>query len=152
MGSDTTFIPAFEGNWQYQSFLLLPSDEQLAAAPGTNVIAKKWAMGKLLLADGTEMEAAGQLKFAPGIELKVHLRFTPGEAGKPAEFKGTGTGETGPTKGAVYELSGWAFPDATGKLAGCCGSVRAARGSDAYPDTDLGGMPTGTIGSFSITK
>lgn len=152
MGPDTTFIPAFEGNWQYQSFLLLPSDEQLAAAPGTNVTAKKWAMGKLLLADGTEMEAAGQLIFAPGIELRVHLRFTPGEAGKPAEFKGTGTGETGPTKGAVYELNGWAYPDATGKLAGCRGSVRAARGSGANPGAELGGMPTGTIGLFSITK
>jgi len=152
VGSETTFIPAFEGTWQYQSFLLLPSDEQLAAAPGTNVNAKKWAMGKLLLADGAEMEAAGQLTFAPGIELKVHLRFTPGEAGKPAEFKGTGTGEKVPTKGAVYELNGWAIPDAAGKLAGVRGSVRAARGSDADPYTELGGMPTGTIGAFFITK
>ncbi len=152
MNSDVYFIPAFEGSWNYQSFLLLPTDEQLAAAPGTEVSAKKWAKGELLLADGVEMEAAGQLTFAPGVELNVNLTFTPGEGGKPAEFKGTGTGVEGPTKGAVYQLNGWALPDATGKLACVRGSVRAARGLDATPDAEPGGMPVGTIGTFTITK
>ena len=34
----------------------------------------------------------------------------------PAKFEATGKGESGPTAGAVYELAGWAFPDASGQL------------------------------------
>ena len=152
MSNTNKFIPAFEGNWKYQSFLVLPTPDELLAKPGAEVSAKKWAMGELLLADGVEFEAAGKLSFAPGVELTIQLTFTPGQEGQPAEFKGIGTGEAGPTKGAVYQLSGWALPDEAGNLTGVRGSVMAARGLDAKPDTEPGGMPVGTVGAFIIMK
>lgn len=148
----SAFIPAFEGRWTYQSYLILPTAAELAAPPGSPVTAKKWAQGKVLLADGVEMEAAGTLTFLPGVELRVHVKFVSGEGGRPAEFEATGTGESGPTTGAVYELVGWAIPDAAGRLAEVRGSVRAVRGPDSNPGFDLGGMPVGTVGTFIITK
>lgn len=147
------FIPSFDGNWTYQSFLVLPTPPELAAPPGTPVTAKKWAMGKLLLAEaGDNMEAAGHLTFRPGVELKIRVTFVPGEDGGPAKFEATGKGESVPTAGAVYELTGWAIPDAAGKLSEVRGSVRAVRGPDSNPAVELGGMPIGTVGAFLITS
>ena len=49
------FIPAFEfQDWVYQSFLVTPVAAEWSAAPGTEVTAKKWAMGKLLLSDSPD--------------------------------------------------------------------------------------------------
>jgi hypothetical protein len=145
------FIPAFEGTWSYQSYLLLPSPADLAAGPGSPVTAKKWAMGRLLLADGPDMGAAGTLTFAPGVELVVRVTFVPDADGGPAQFKATGTGEAGPTQGTIYDLVGWAFPSPTGQLAEVRGSIRAVRGPDATPGT-AGGMPVGTVGAFVMSK
>src|SRR6185295_8015199 len=120
--------------------------------PGSAVAAKKWAMGKLLLAEaGDDMEAAGQLTFLPGVELQVHLTFVPGEDRGPAKIEAVGRGVSGSTAGSLYELTGWAIPDASGELAEVRGSVRAVRGPDANPTVDLGGMPVNTVGAFVIT-
>ena len=147
------FIPSFEGNWTYQSFLVLPTPAELAATPGSPVTSKKWAMGKLLLAKaGDNMEATGQLTFLPGVELKIHVTFVPGKDGSPAKFEATGRGESGPTAGAVYELVGWAIPDAAGQLLEVRGSVRAVRGPDSNPAVELGRMPVNTVGAFVISK
>lgn len=147
------FIPSFEGNWMYQSFLVLPTPSELSASPGSPITAKKWAMGRLLLAEaGDNMEAAGELTFQPGVELKVYVTFVPGKDGAPAKFEATGRGESGPTAGAVYELTGWAIPDAAGQLLKVCGSIRAVRGPDSNPAVELGRMPVNTVGAFEITK
>jgi hypothetical protein len=142
------FIPEFEGNWAYQSFAVLPTAPELAAAPGSPVTAKKWAMGKLRLADSVEMAAAGMLTFLPGVELRVQVRFVPGPDGAPARFEATGKGESGPMVGVEYELVGWALPSPAGRLQEVRGSVRAVKGAGA----GLGGLPVGTVGSFVISK
>ena len=150
---ETNFIPAFEfQDWVYQSFLVLPTPEQAKAAPGTEVAAKKWAMGKLLLSDGVDGGAAGFLTFAPGVQLKVTVKNTPGKGSVPATFEATGVGAEGVTKGAEYQLTGWAFRGADGKVESVRGSVRAVRGPDTKPDVELGKMPVGTVGAFVISK
>lgn len=67
------------------------------------------------------------------------------------------------TKGAVYQFSGWAFPEmasfataagnaTAARVVRISGAVMAVRGSDQKPETELGGMPLGTVGSFLITS
>lgn len=143
----SSFIPAFEGTWSYQSFLTLPTEEELAAKPGSSITAKKWAKGKLLLADGVNMEAAGKLEFLPGVELVINLNFTPAADGGPAKIEIKGIGRTGPTQGSVYDLTGWAFPAADGSLASMRGAIRCVRGPDTAPDRDVG-----VVGLFVATK
>lgn len=151
---DTNFIPAFEfQDWVYQSFLVLPTPEQMKATPGTDVAAKKWAMGTLLLSDSPDgYRAAGFLTFAPGVRLKVTVHGTPGKGNVPATFEATGVGTEGATKGAEYQLTGWAFRGPDGKVESVRGSVRAVRGPDTKPDVELGKMPIGTVGAFVLSK
>lgn len=151
---DAVFIPAFEfQDWSYQSFLIPPSPARDSAKPGDDVPAKKWAMGKLTLSDSPDgYAAAGFLDFAPGVQLRVTVKGTPGKGEIPATFDTTGVGEKGPTKGAEYQLTGWVFRGDDGKVESVRGSVRAVRGPDARPTHDLGGMPVGTVGAFIISK
>lgn len=137
------FIPAFEGTWSHQSFVVTPSPAELAAPPTSPVTAKKWAMGNLKLEDCKGMTATGTLTFATGAELHVDVRFTPGAGGAPAAFTGTGVG-SGPLAGIEYELSGWAFPPAAGQPPEARGAIRSVRGAGP----GLGGMPLGTVGTF----
>lgn len=148
------FVPAFESHeWTYQSFLLLPTKEESSAAPGSGITAKKWAMGKLLLADSPKgYEAEGFLDFAPGVQLKVRVNGAPGTDGLPATFEASGVGEEGATEGSEYQLIGWEFAGADGKVESVRGTVRAVRGPDLSPETELGRMPVGTVGAFVITK
>ena len=148
MASD--FIPAFEfQDWTYQSFLLLPTADESSAAPGAETTAKKWAMGKLQLSDSPAGYAAnGFLDFAPSVQLRVRVKFVPGIDDTPATFEASGIGEEGVTKGAEYQLIGWAFAGADGKVESVRGSVRAVRGPDSSPGTELGRMPIGTVGAF----
>ncbi len=51
--------------WEYQSFLILSTDTENAAQPGTTVTAKKWAKGRLYLEDAIDenLDAVGTLQF-----------------------------------------------------------------------------------------
>lgn len=163
MATDTdSWFPLFEfQDWIYQSFLVLPMPAEDSAEPGTVVTAKKWAKGTLLCgqafktSDGYTLD--GTLSFRPRVELVVSAKGTFGSENTPATFEATGTGMEGPTKGAIYQLVGWVFPElpivnAAGKVLSVRGSVRAVRGPDTKPDTELGGAPIGTVGTFVITR
>lgn len=163
MTTDTdSWFPLFEfQDWIYQSFLVLPTPEENDALPGTAVTAKKWAKGTLLcgqafkVADGYTLD--GTLSFRPGVELKVSAKGALGSGNSPATFEATGIGTEGPTKGAIYQLAGWVFPEepiqnGAGRVLSVRGSVRAVRGSDSKPETELGGMPVGTVGAFVIAR
>ena len=125
---NSMWIPTFGlEEWTYQSFLLLPTPDEHSAAPGTAITCKKWARGKLRLTDSEFGYAAtGTLAFAPSIELAVSVRGTPGVDSTPATFEATGTGLEGKTKGAIYELAGWAFCGADGNVESVRGSMSSA--------------------------
>jgi hypothetical protein len=166
MATDTesTWFPLFEfQDWMYQSVLVLPTSEENAAAPGTGVTAKKWAKGSLFLGQAINTPEdgyilGGRLEFAPGIELEVSAKGTLGTGNAPASFEATGTGTKDPTKGAIYQLVGWVFPEESivqgaSRVLSVRGSVRAVRGPDTNPEKDLSGMPVGeTAGSFVVAR
>lgn len=138
--------------WQYQSYLVLPDEAQLAAEPQVAVCARKWAKGKLALTDSSPgSQSVGTLSFKVGVELKIVVKWTAGSGSTPGSFETTGLG-VGVTKGAEYQLNGWVFRGADGKIEKVTGAVRAVRGPDAKPEIELGGMPVGTVGYFEITK
>jgi hypothetical protein len=158
-----TWFPLFEfQEWIYQSFLVLPTPEEDDALPGTEVTAKKWAKGTFLC--GQAFRAAesytlgGALAFRPGVELSVSAKGALGTGSNPAPFEATGTGTEGPTKGAIYRLVGWAFPqepieNGAARVLSIRGSVWAVRGPDAKPEIELGGMPARTtVGAFVIVS
>jgi hypothetical protein len=166
MATDTdSWFPLFEfQDWFYQSFLVLPTDEEINALPGSPVTAKKWARGDFLCGQAFGSASSpgpytlnGILRFAPGVELNVSAKGVNGVGNEPAPFEATGTGTGGPTKGAIYQLAGWVFPElpianAAGRILSIRGSVRVVRGSDTKPETELGGMPVGTVGTFVIVS
>ncbi len=160
------WFPLFEfQDWFYQSYLVLPTSEELDNLPGKVVTARKWAKGDFLCgqaftstvngSDGYTVD--GRLSFLPGVELSVSAKGVLGEGNNPAQFEATGTGENGPTKGAIYQLTGWAFPveveNGASRVLSIRGSVWAVRGPDSKPETELGGMPAGsTVGTFVIVS
>jgi hypothetical protein len=163
--TDSSWFPLFEfQDYIYQSFLVLPMPEENAASPGATVTAKKWAKGDFICGQafgGVGGSGAysldGILRFKPGVELKVSAKGFNGSGNAPASFEATGTGTEGPTKGAVYSLVGWVFPEepmgeGSARVLMIRGSVRAVRGADTKPELDLGGMPLGTVGAFVITR
>ena len=152
MNTASTFVPAFEGDWIYQSFLVLPTDEESAANPGAEVTARKWAKGEISLADDGGSGASGELILVPGVPLNILVSSTPGADGQAAAFTATGTAETGPIKGAVYHLSGWAIPNPSGKLDRVSGALILVRGPDQDPTKGPSGVPVGTVGSFSLER
>ena len=161
--AESTWFPLFEfQDWVYQSVLVLPTSEEDAAAPGAGVTAKKWAMGLLFLGQAIGNSEGyilgGRLEFAPGIELEVSAKGTLGSGNTPASFEATGTGTGEKTKGAIYQLTGWVFPEqpivqGASRVLSVRGSVRAVRGTDTNPEKELGGMPAGTtVGSFVVAR
>lgn len=124
--------------------------------------AKKWAKGTLALGQAFTAPDGGYtldglLSFAPGIGLAVSAKGILQSGNAPATFKATGTGTEGITKGAIYELVGWVFAEEpivnnAGRVLSVRGSVRAVRGPDSSPETELGRMPVGTVGSFGIER
>ena len=165
MAADPTalWFPLFEfQDFTYQSTLVLPTPDERAADAGGAMTAKKWAKGALAL--GQAFKAAdgaytlqGVLSFAPGISLAVSATGHMRSGHAPATFEATGTGTDGITKGAVYELVGWVFPEEpitndAGRVLSVRGSVRAVRGPDTSPETELGRMPVGTVGTFVIER
>jgi hypothetical protein len=143
-------------HWEYQSFLVLPTDAENAAKPGATITAKKWAQGRLYIEDGigNMSDVVGTLEFETDLGLlKLAVKAVLDQKNVPAKFEATGeVEENNPFKGACYLLVGWAFQDKDSKVARITGSVRAVRGSDAQPDEELGGMPIGTVGLFTITN
>jgi hypothetical protein len=144
-------------HWEYQSFLLLPTDSENAAPPGSKINALKWAKGTLHLEDAIDNkpDVVGTLEF-PTDEGSLRLTVTAilDQGDVPAKFNAIGEvkEEASKAKGARYELIGWAFPDKDNKVAKITGSIRAVSGPDAKPDTELGRMPIGTVGLFTITN
>jgi hypothetical protein len=143
-------------HWEYQSFLVLPTDAESAAQPGATVNAKKWAKGRLYLEDAMDYNkpgAVGTLEFPTdqGL-LKLAVKALLEQGTEPAKFEAIGEvwENANRAKGASYALVGWAFQGKDGRVAKITGSVRAVRGPDAQPDKDLGGMPIGTVGLFTI--
>lgn len=161
--ADSRWFPLFEfQDWIYQSVLLLPTSEEDAALPGAGVTAKKWAKGSLFLgqaftAGDNGYTLGGRLSFAAGIELEVTAAGTLGYGNAPASFESTGTGTADKSKGAIYQLTGWVFAEepaqGAGRVVSIRGSVRAVRGPDTKPETELGGLPAvTTVGSFAVTR
>jgi hypothetical protein len=158
-----SWFPLFEfQDWIYQSFLVLPTNEDNDAIPGSLVSAKKWAKGSLVCGQAFKSEEGysltGRLSFRPGVELSVSAKGALGVGDDPAPFEAIGEGTDGPTKGSVYELSGWVFPEepiqaGAAKVLSIKGSVRAVRGPDTKPETELGGTPAKvTVGTFVIAR
>ncbi len=161
MTRDTdSWFPLFEfQDWSYVSVSSGQSDDAddsgAAAAPPI-----EWAKGDFLCgqaftaADGYTL--GGVLSFRPGVQLEVSAKGTLGVGSNPCSFFGTGTGTTGPTKGAVYEFIGWVFPgniqSGAARPVSISGSVRAVRGPDTSPEKELGGLPIGTAGAFKIVS
>jgi hypothetical protein len=124
--------------------------------------AKKWARGTLALgqaftAPDGGYTVSGLLTFAPGIALAVSGHGVRRSGNAPASFAATGVGTEGVTLGAIYDLVGWVFPEEpivndAGRVLTIRGSVRAVRGPDSNPGIDLGKMPLGTVGAFSIER
>lgn len=147
-----TKIFNMKGTWSYQSFLLLPTDAEFAAKPGTSVTSRKWALGQLVVLSETEGKFQGELVFAPSVKLDVKGRILPSTNSLPAVFEAIGEGLDGPTKGAIYKIIGWIPTSFDGEdQLDVCGSVLAVRGSDSNPEKELGGMPVGTMGAFVLT-
>ena len=157
-----SWFPLFEFlDFIYKSTLVLPTPEESDAPPGTVVTAKKWAQGTFLCGQAFKNNGGytldGSLSFRPGVELAVSAKGILGSGNAPAPFEATGTGKEGPTKGAIYQLVGWVFPElptasGAGRVLSVRGSVRAVRGTDTKPEVDLSGMPLGTVGAFVITR
>ncbi|AEJ02774.1 hypothetical protein Nit79A3_3033 [Nitrosomonas sp. Is79A3] len=161
-----SWFPGFEfQDWFYQSYLVLPTPEEVDDLPGKAVTARKWARGEFICgqafrstvndSDGYVLD--GRLSFFPGVELSVSVKGALGSGKNPAQFEATGIGVEGPTKGAIYQLTGWAFPienflNTGGRSMSIRGSVWAVHGPDSKPDVDLGGMPIGTVGTFVIVS
>jgi hypothetical protein len=158
----TSWFPLFEfQEWNYESTLVIPTPAEIDGKAGSPVTARKWARGALALGQAfTTAEGytvGGDLSFAPGFGLVVSARGALGSGSAPASFNATGTGMEGATKGAIYELVGWVFPEEpivnqAARVLSIRGSVRAVRGPDPSPGTDLGKMPVGTVGAFVITR
>jgi hypothetical protein len=162
MSTETdSWFPLFEfQDYIYQSFLVLPTPAENDAPPPTPITAKKWAQGTFLCGQAFRDDSGGYildgtLSFRPGVELSVSVKGTFGMGNKPAAFEATGTGTQGPTKGAIYQLVGWVFPEEpiqnrAARVLKIEGSVWAVRGPDPQPEIELGGHPIGIVGSFVI--
>lgn len=151
----TQFIPKFGSqNWIYQSFLITtPFLDLVAEPPNSPVPAKKWAMGQLVVTDCIDgIGGSGILTFTPDIQLEITITGKPGSREIPATFEAMGKCVEGVAQGAEYQLSGWAFSGSTGNVVRVGGAIHAVRGPDTNPKFELGGMPIGTVGTFSIDK
>jgi hypothetical protein len=148
-------VPDLSGAWDYRSFLVLPTDAELAGPPGTAVTARTWAKGSLLVPAGNGAEFRAELSFAPGVTLDLSGRIAAATALIPATLDATGEGLAGPTRGAVYAIRGWIVADGQ-QVRGSVLAVRgpAIPGSDPvqFADRELAGQPIGTVGQFVLTR
>ena len=151
-------IPDLAGTWNYQSFLVLPTEAELAGPPGTAVTARTWAKGRLVVPEAAG-EFRGELTFAPGVTLSLHGHIAAATDLVPATLEATGEGLEGVTRGAIYTLRGWIVASSSNGQQQVRGGVLAVRGP-AIPGTDpvqfadreLAGQPIGTAGAFVLTR
>ena len=143
-------------DWTYQSFLVLPTTTEELSLPGTAITAKKWAKGNLYLETSIDVDkdAVGFLIFpTKDEEIRLSVKAFVDKGTSPVKFEAVGeVQDASSAKGASYKLFGWAFRGEDDKVAKVQGSVIAVRGSDIRPDTELGGMPIGTVGAFTIAS
>jgi hypothetical protein len=142
-----------QGTWAFQSFLMLPSETEWAAPPGTSVSARKWAKGTLAILSSTDDEFSGELTFSETVKLNVKGKILPATDDTPAVLDAIGEATDGPAKGAIYKIRGWSNPLTSEQVnpSQIQGSVLAVRGADSKPEIELGGMPIGTVGAFVLT-
>lgn len=117
--TELTWFPLYEfQEYIYQSFLVLPTPAESAAAVGTAVTAKKWAKGDFIC--GQALSAGGRkdqyilngtLQLDSGPKLDISVKGNQGIGHSPGTFEATGTGIEGPLKGVIYSLFGWVFPE-----------------------------------------
>lgn len=164
MTDETAWFPLFEfQDWAYQSFLILPQPDEGPASTEATVTAKDWATGEFFCGqafkatDGYSLD--GRVVFRPGVELPVSARGSARKGDSLLTFEATACSSEGATKGVVYELVGWVFPElpiSAGAARVLCvkGTVRAVRGPDAKPDFDLAGVPirSDPVGFFLIKR
>jgi hypothetical protein len=137
-------------HWEYQGFLVLPTDSEKAAPPGSTITAKKWSKGELYLEDAIDNDsnAVGKLVMpTPRGSIELAVKVVLKEESESANFEAIGKVEdnTSSANGTCYALVGWASQDADGRVDKITGSIRALT-------ADLGGMPIGTVGFFTITN
>lgn len=151
------FTPRYaleRGEWNYQSYLLQPTPQDLQNAPGSTIVARKWAAGKLNLQDDAEPCAArGTLRLGSDVELQIRVTGRPGHGVVPAAFEAIAEGTAEPIAGLRYLLTGWAIRGNNGLLTRLNGSVMLVSGPHDSPafEPGLGGMPVMTVGTFTIT-
>lgn len=155
--ASTIWIPKFwMQDWIYQSFLILPTTTEASSPPGTAVTTKKWAKGNLYLETSIDIDkdAVGFLTFPTRDgDIRLSVKAFVEKGTDPAKFEAVGeVQDASPAKGASYKLFGWAFRGEDDKVAKVQGSVIAVRGSEVRQDIELGGMPIGTVGAFTITS
>lgn len=141
-----------KGSWLHQSFLVLPTAAEQDAPVGSPVTAQKWAQGTLTISESEGDRIIGDLVFASGVSLHVTGQITPATDFLPAILQATGKGLQGRTEGAIYELTGWIIASELNQNFIIHGSILAVCGPNTHPDTELGGMPIGTVGKFTLSS
>lgn len=148
-------LPDLSGTWNYQSFLVLPTDAERAGPPGTAVTARTWAKGSLLIPTGNGADFRAELTFAPGVTLSLRGQLVAATELIPATLDAIGEGLEGITRGSVYTTRGWIVADGQ-QVRGSVLAVRgpAIPGSDPvqFADRELAGQPIGTAGEFVLTR
>lgn len=144
-------------DWEYQSYLVIPTNSEKDAQPRTKITAEKWAKGMLNLEDAIDdkSDVVGTLEFPTDKgPLRLRIKAVLDQGTVPAKFEAIGEvqEDKNPANGARYALVGWAFPGDDGKVAKITGSVIAERGPNLQPDKELGEKPIGTVGLFTITN
>lgn len=133
------------GTWNHQSFLVEPTSEEWDALPRTAVTAGKWAKGTLTISESADGQVLGELVFPRGIILSVRGKIRPGTETLPAVFEATGKVTSAGVPDAEYQLMGWIIFDPIKEIA-----RPTIRGSILAVTPDLGGEPSGTVGSFVL--
>jgi hypothetical protein len=158
--SNIVWTPSFSmQGWTYQSFLILPTDPEKQSPPGSSINTKKWAKGNLYLETSIDLppahDAIGNLVIpTPRGNVKLSVKAFVEKGVSPVKFEATGEVQNNPAEanGAMYKLFGWAFRGEDDKVSKIEGCVIAVRGSDTSPNVELGGMPIGTVGAFTIVS
>jgi hypothetical protein len=148
-------VEKLTGTWDYNSYLVEPSQEQFDGAPlpGGPIVeasARTWAKGTLTL--DSESPSKGTLKLIPtGLQLDVEFKLE--EIRGVVRLLGTGTAQAGtPIDGAEYELAASSVVDKNGSIVEFVGSIRASKEMKLRPGYEPGGEPTGTVGLFKLTR
>ena len=144
-------MPTMSGNWNHNSYLVEPTAQQFNAAPApsprVSVDTFKWAKGSFEI--DSNSPAKGRLIFATSVELVVDFSLDSNDG--QTIFRAKGVGESGPLKGVVYELLGWAKLDGAEKVVEVSGGILSVKGADDGSRVGLGGQPLKTVGFFKLS-